>query len=146
MTIYFDMDGTIADLYGVENWLDKLIAENPEPYAVAKPIGNMSLLARYLNLIQKKGYTIGIISWLSKNSTPEYDEKVKAAKLRWLKKHLPSVSWDIIHITSYGLCKWETGNKQGILFDDEDKNRAAWGNEYAYEPIDIIKVLKKLVA
>ena len=25
-TIFFDMDGTIADLYGVENWLDFLIA------------------------------------------------------------------------------------------------------------------------
>ena len=26
--IYFDLDGTIADLYGVEGWLDDLIAEN----------------------------------------------------------------------------------------------------------------------
>ena len=26
ITINFDMDGTIADLYGVENWLDYLIA------------------------------------------------------------------------------------------------------------------------
>ena len=28
MRICFDMDGTIADLYGVEGWLDDLISEN----------------------------------------------------------------------------------------------------------------------
>ena len=29
--IYFDMDGTIADLYAVENWLDDLINFRPRP-------------------------------------------------------------------------------------------------------------------
>lgn len=36
MRICFDMDGTIADLYGVENWLDYLIAEDVKPYAEAR--------------------------------------------------------------------------------------------------------------
>lgn len=31
MTIWFDMDGTIADLYGVDGWLEMLIAEDPTP-------------------------------------------------------------------------------------------------------------------
>ena len=48
MRICFDMDGTIADLYGVENWLDNLIAENVKPYAEAKPMLNLSALARKL--------------------------------------------------------------------------------------------------
>ena len=67
--IWFDMDGTIADLYGDPDWLAKLIAYNPEPYAKAMPLLNMSLLARYLNKLQKQGYEICIVSWLSKNST-----------------------------------------------------------------------------
>lgn len=29
--ICFDMDGTIADLYAVPNWLDKLRAEDASP-------------------------------------------------------------------------------------------------------------------
>ena len=29
--IYIDMDGTIASLYGVQGWLDMLIAEDPHP-------------------------------------------------------------------------------------------------------------------
>ena len=44
--IYFDMDGTIADLYGVPNWLDCLIAEKTKPYREAKPLVDMrNLLA-----------------------------------------------------------------------------------------------------
>ena len=38
ITINFDMDGTIADLYGVENWLDYLIAGDVFPYENADPL------------------------------------------------------------------------------------------------------------
>ena len=36
--IYLDMDGTIADLYAVPNWLKMLRAENPAPYIQAEPL------------------------------------------------------------------------------------------------------------
>ena len=55
--IWFDMDGTIADLYGVENWLQMLITADPTPYAVARPLIRMATLARLLNNLQKKGDT-----------------------------------------------------------------------------------------
>ena len=38
MRIYFDMDGTIADLYGVENWLNDLRTERTTPYEIATPL------------------------------------------------------------------------------------------------------------
>ena len=75
-TIFFDMDGTIADLYGVENWLDYLINADAFPYEIAKPLIRLSALARVLNRLQKQGYKIGIISWLAKNSDIAYDERV----------------------------------------------------------------------
>ena len=62
MKIYFDMDGTIADLYGVEGWLEYLINGNPFPYANAKPMVNMNRLARRLNTLQREGNEICIIS------------------------------------------------------------------------------------
>ena len=146
MTVWFDMDGTISDLYGVENWLEKLQSSNPEPYAFASVMVNMSLLARYLNKIQKNGYSIGIISWLSKNSTDEYDELVTEAKLTWLKIHLKSVVWNEINIVKYGTPKSSFMNDdEDILFDDEEKNRIEWGNK-SYSPEMIMKVLKKLAA
>jgi hypothetical protein len=85
ITINFDMDGTIADLYGVENWLDHLINGNTHPYEVAKPMLHFATLARKLNALKKNGYRIAIISWLSKSGTEEYNERVATAKREWLK-------------------------------------------------------------
>ena len=105
ITINFDMDGTIADLYGVENWLDYLIAENPFPYENACPLLRLSALARKLNVLQKQGYELAIISWLSKNGSDEYNAIVTEAKKAWLRKHLASVNWDAINIVPYGTPK-----------------------------------------
>ena len=105
MTIYFDMDGTIANLYGVENWLDYLKAYDTTPYEIAKPLIHFSTLARMLNRLKQEGYTLGIISWCSKNGTSEYNDRTAKAKRNWLAKHLPSVQFDIIHIIPYGTPK-----------------------------------------
>ena len=141
-TIFFDMDGTIADLYGVENWLDYLINSDPSPYKNAKPLMNLNSLARILNRLQRTGYHIGIISWLSKNSTESYDEAVTQAKKAWLNKHLASVRFDEIHIVSYGTPKEIFAhNKQDILFDDEEKNRLNWTGK-AYNVESILEILK----
>lgn len=136
--IYFDMDGTIADLYGVEGWLADLMASNARPYAEAKPLVNMQRLARRLNTLQKAGYEICIISWLSKNGTDEYNRTVTETKIAWLRKHLASVEWNEIHIVAYGTPKQSIG--RGILFDDEKPNRDNWG-EGAYEPSEIFAIL-----
>ena len=98
--INFDMDGTIADLYGVENWLDDLTNSNPRPYATAKPLVNMRVLARLLNKLIDEGYKVNIISWLAKNSNAEYDKKVTKAKKAWLKAHLASVKFEMNAISS----------------------------------------------
>ena len=139
--IWFDMDGTIANLYSVENWLPMLQAYDPTPYANAKPMVNMSALARLLHKAQRMGYEVGIISWLSKCSNSEYDMAVTEVKVEWLRKHLPSVEWDEVKIVAYGTPKHELCN--GILFDDEEHNRKAWG-EGAYEPSEIMEILRGL--
>lgn len=127
MTIYLDMDGTIADLYGDPNWLAKLIASDASVYAEAKPLVHLSTLARYLNRLQKRGYRIGIISWLSKSGTEQFNAEVTDVKREWLAEHLPSVKWDEIHIVPYGVPKstCATG-EDDILFDDEQKNITEW--------------------
>ena len=142
--IWFDMDGTIANLYGVENWLEYLIASDPTPYAIAKPMVNMNSLARLLNRLQAEGYHIGIISWLSKSGTPAYNAEVAAVKMEWLNRHLRSVEWDEIHIVPYGTPKQEVCHmSNGILFDDEFPNRENWTGT-AYDVDNIIEILKGL--
>ena len=142
--IYLDMDGTIADLYSVDNWLSKLRAEDATPYIQAKPLVKLSALARRLNTLQRKGYAIGIISWGSKHATAEYDKAVEKAKRFWLQKHLKSVEFDEIHIVPYGTPKSEVAEiKGGILFDDEYNNRKEWGIN-AYDVAEMLDILGEL--
>ena len=141
MTIWFDMDGTIANLYGVQGWLEKLMNEDATPYAEAEPLLRLAGLARVLNRLQREGYKLGIVSWLAKGATARYNEAVTEAKIEWLKVHLKSVRFDYIDIIEYGTPKHIGRN--GILFDDEEKNRKEWG-EGAYDVQNIIEILKRL--
>lgn len=126
MKIWFDMDGTIADLYGVNNWLEMLIAQDATPYAIAKPLVNLNTLAKLMHKAQRNGFEVCIVSALAKNSTPTYDEKVKTAKLNWLKKHLASVRFDEIRFVPYTFTKNDVNSGADILFDDEDRHLTAW--------------------
>lgn len=142
--IYFDMDGTIANLYAVEGWLPKLRAYDPSPYMDAKPMLHLSTLARLLHKLQANGYHIGIVSWLSKDPNPAYGEAVSEAKREWLAKHLPSVSWDEIVIVPYGTPKASVVQfPMGVLFDDEKPNREAWQGE-AFDVAQILADLRSL--
>ena len=141
MRINFDMDGTIADLYAVENWLPKLRNEDPTPYEEAKPLVNMARLARALNKATRNGIEIAVISWGSESGSAEYLEAVRQAKLEWLAKHLPSVQWTEITVVAYGTPKSTCGT--GILFDDEQRNLDEWGDG-AYTPDKIFEILANL--
>lgn len=141
MNIYFDMDGTIADLYGVENWLEDLLHEDVRPYAQARPLINFNTLARLLNKLIAQGHTVNIISWTSRGGSSNYNEAVKITKIKWLQRHLKSVQFTNIHIIPYGTPKELYGS--GILFDDEERNRISWG-EGAYSEKEIFEVLRSL--
>lgn len=144
MTIFFDMDGTLGNLYGVEGWLDMLIQSDTTPYAVAQPLLNMSALARRIHSLQAMGYQVGIISWLSKSGTEEYNAEVIEVKKAWLRKHLASVVFDKMFIVPYGTPKEQFAETPlDVLFDDEERNRDNWTGK-AYGVDDILGVLRSL--
>ena len=143
MKIWLDMDGTIANLYAVKDWLPMLRAYDPTPYASAKPLVNMSLLARLLNSRQREGFKICIISALSKESTSEYDIAVKQAKTQWLKQHLPSVNFDEIKFVPYTYEKNLVNEGEDVLFDDEQRHLTAWTG-IAFHANNLIMGLKAL--
>lgn len=127
--IIFDMDGTIADLYAVENWLPMLREENSEPYRIAKPMYEMNELAELLNLLKGEGWKIVVTSWSSKQASREYDKRVRSAKVAWLKKY--NFPADEIHVVKYGKSKSEVTKDLGgfqILVDDNAEVRAEWRN------------------
>lgn len=138
--VYFDMDGTIADLYGVCNWLSYLENESVFPYTNAANLVERNAFAERVNLLRAHGYKIGIISWLSKSGSAEYKEAIKMAKLFWLAVHFRGVKFDEIHIVDYGTPKSEVVENPGWLFDDEEKNRAEWGGL----ALDVNNILKDM--
>ena len=144
----FDMDGTIADLYGVEGWLADLRSFSTRPYEQARPMMNFSALARQLNAAQRHGAQLVIISWSSKCSNDSFDAAIRKAKMDWLAEHLPSVEWDAIHVVPYGMNKAGVCGVMGedfILFDDEEHNRNQWEelDGLAFNPSDIATILKR---
>lgn len=125
--LVFDMDGTIVDLYGVKNWLEMLRAEDDTPYKVAKPLYDMDSLNFIINILKENGWKIVVTTWLAKESSNYYDEKVKKAKIEWLKK--VNFPYDEIYITQYGVLKTTCTEKYGgfqVLVDDNAKVREDW--------------------
>lgn len=149
--ICFDMDGTIADLYAVENWLEMLRAYNARPYEIAEPMWDMVELNMVLAELKANGYEIAIITWLSKDSTAEYDNAVRLAKKQWLEDM--GFEYDYFHGVKYGTTKANTirrymdGYENAILIDDNDKVRNGWTLGGTINPTEenIIEVLKGLV-
>jgi len=145
--ICFDMDGTIADLYGVKGWLKDLQSENPRPYYEAKPMWDMADLADALIAL---GIEIRIITWLSKNSSETYKDEVRKAKLEWLKAQ--NFPFDKFHGVRYGATKADSVRKYlakdetAILIDDNAKVRSGWNLGEAIDPtaVDLVEYFKRM--
>lgn len=126
-TLVFDMDGTIADLYGVNGWLEMLRAYDATPYKVAKPLYDMGELKIILEMLKLQGWKVVVTTWLSKGSTADYDKAVREAKIDWLKKY--NFPYDEIHLVKYGTTKANCTRKIGgyqVLVDDNKKVRDGW--------------------
>ena len=146
-TLVFDMDGTIADLYAVTDWLENIIAENVRPYAIAEPMYNINKLVNVINRLKENGWRVAIVSWTSKHGSKEYNKAVRKVKKEWLDRY--NFPYDELHVIKYGTpksyCMKKTGGFQ-ILFDDEEPNRKAWRNGSTVNANeDIYKILKNML-
>ena len=126
-TLVFDMDGTLVDLYGVENWLEDLRNFKARPYQLAQPMYDKDLLNTILLALKSCGWRIVVTSWLSKESNPQYDTVVRLAKRLSLERmEFPA---DEIHLVKYGTTKANCTRHLGgyqILVDDNEQVRNGW--------------------
>ena len=127
--IYFDMDGTIANLYGQENWLYDLQHEIVKPYVNAEPMYDMVKLNAILEMLKAFGYSIGVITWGSMNASRDYDIEVRKAKRVWIADNLPACSE--FHYQRYGTPKHRATYQnikinKDILIDDNAEVRKMW--------------------
>ena len=146
-TIVFDMDGTIADFYGVKGWLDYLKAEDTTPYEIAKPLYDMVALANLLMMLKADGWKVVVTTWLAKGGTQEYNDRTRKAKLEWLEKY--NFPYDEIHLVKYGTTKANCTRKIGgfqVLVDDNEKVRKGWNLGATINAnYNIVKEIEKLV-
>ena len=147
--LVFDMDGTIANLYGVIGWLEDLRNNNPRPYIEAEPMYDMEVLVAVLLALKSLGWKIAVTSWLPKESTKAYDELVRIAKRDWLKKY--NFPADEIHLVKYGTTKANCTRKHGgfqVLVDDNEQVRKGWhlGNTINANENILEQLLNLLVA
>ena len=147
MVLVFDMDGTIADFYGVENWLTYLEEEKADPYEKAEPLYDMNKLKEILLKLKKKGYKIVVTSWLAKDSSKDFSNRTRIAKLEWLEKY--DFPYDEIHLIKYGTTKANCTRNLGgfqILFDDNEQVRNGWSlGATVNANLNILTVLESLV-
>lgn len=147
--LVFDMDGTLADFYGVDGWLEYLKNSDATPYEIAKPLVDFAEFNSLLKQLQIAGYKVVVTSWLAKNASKEFDKKVRQAKKAWLGKY--GMPIDEIHFVKYGTPKQQCskGDEQ-ILFDDNADVRKSFENSrhgrFAVDvtTTDICEYLKKL--
>ena len=126
--IYFDMDGTIADLYGFDNWLNYLLADDTTPYSDCEVLPWFNEVLYHVQALRELGVTIGVISWGAKDSSKKYHAATRKAKLNWLNNH--GFEIDEYHVQYYGTPKINIAKikKNVILVDDDENVRANWDN------------------
>jgi predicted phosphatase len=143
--IYFDMDGTIYDLYNVDNWEYRLNHEDVTAYAEGAALYDMEQLNALLEQFVALGFVIGVITWTAMNGSKEYNKATRKVKRGWIAENLPCVSE--FHCVKYGTPKHYVCNiKDSILVDDNAEVRAKWKGETIDACEDIIEELKNILA
>ena len=87
--VYLDMDGTIANLYGMENWLENLINEVEGLFLDCEPFITEEELLKFF---PTEEYELRICSMTPLNATEEYCQVVINEKNQWLDKYFPSIT------------------------------------------------------
>ena len=143
--IYFDMDGTIADLYGYKNWLELLHAEDTIPYEDCDVLVDAEELRQVLSAFIGLGITIGIISWGAMNGSREYCKRTRKAKIAWCEKHFPHIFTEF-HVVKYGTPKHRVRKiRDSILVDDNADVREAWQGDTIDANENIIELLQNIL-
>lgn len=149
LTVILDMDGTIADLYKVENWLSKLRNFDPTPYTEAALM--VAGIAEAVKAIREAGAEVKVVSWLSKETNSDFDKLVRKAKRDWLAEQ--GIEVDSVRCVPYGTQKAYYRNPENIniLFDDNAEVRESFegfNNCFALDPTEnnIAEVLMELMA
>jgi hypothetical protein len=157
-TIYFDLDGTLYDLYSIPGWLERIttLADATAYSSEDALLVDMVRLHEVLYALIDKGYTVGVVSWLPGGemdilgnigrADTDYEKAVRKIKCEWIKKFLPMATE--VHIVRYGTPKHHIVNNKenSILVDDTAEVREMWNHGAVIDATEnLIEALERLV-
>jgi len=119
--VYLDMDGTVANLYGIENWLPRLRAEDKTIFQECAPMISEQELFQHFPQNQ---FEIIVLSMTPKGASEKYHAQVQEQKNEWLDRYFPSITRRIYR--KYGHNKNLKNSKNAILVDDSEPIRQSW--------------------
>lgn len=131
--IFFDLDGTLFDLYGKSEWLERLQNEDPTVFegdGMTKGfLSSIDLvnLFEVANMLAEKGVQFEVITWLPMGASPEYEFACDLIKRKWVKENLPFITK--VTCLSYGIPKQNGIEKraaQMFLVDDNEEICKMW--------------------
>ena len=137
LKILLDLDGTVANLYGHDDWLGKLRAEVPI-YEELEPLVDMAELTAIANKLKSVGVEFGVVTWLAMGASVDYEFITAMEKFRWCKKYMPYITefearpYGIPKQTNYHHCKC-------ILIDDNAEVRQAFETPHRRKTFDANK-------
>ena len=82
--IYFDLDGTVYNLYGVLNWLERLRNEDVTVYNQGSRLFDDELY-KVAATLMRYGVRFGVITWGSMTASPEFEVQSEETKRQWTK-------------------------------------------------------------
>ena len=134
MIILFDLDGTLGNLFGRRDWLEKL--KNEEPiYEDLEPLVNMEELNAIAYKLKSVGVEFGVVTWLAMGASENYEFITSMEKYRWCKKYIPFITE--FECQPYGTPKQTNyRNRQCILTDDNAEVRASFETPHRRKTFD----------
>lgn len=129
--LWFDMDGTIYDLYKIPGWLDALRANEMDIFSI-DDMARKSLprIREAVRALMRNGWTVGVITWAPMHiemDTETFNECYEQ-KRAWIERNFPELL-DNFRCVEYGDPKanWVDDDESiNILVDDNKMVRADW--------------------
>ncbi len=130
--LWFDMDGTIYNLYKIPAWLDALRNHEMDIFS-ADDMGRKSLprIREAVRALIAEGWQVGVITWAPKGvdfHSIEFSE-CEMEKMSWLERNFPEIDLNNVVVAEYGMDKAELVEDPtalNILVDDNKLVREVW--------------------
>lgn len=94
LKVFFDLDGTLFDLYGKSDWLYRLENEIEGVFSSGDLMPEISKedLFEVIADLSAYGVEFNVITWLPMQASREYQETCTNEKIKWVRKNLPFIN------------------------------------------------------